>query len=95
MRENGMVCQSELATMTGSDWLSGEIISQNYKRCPLEIKLWLFKVISSHFAFHYLVQGLGTKQMSFQWRFVFSHILSTDLKWLGAELGILFTNMRI
>ena len=48
---------------------------------PLEFKLWLFKVISSHFAFHYLVQELWTKQMSFQWRFVFGHILS----WISSD----------
>ena len=59
--------------------LAGEIILRNYKSWkvewrPLEIKLWLFRVITWHFCLSLFSSDRvqSTKQMTAQWRFVFT-----------------------
>ena len=59
--------------------LAGEIILRNYKSWkvewrPLEIKLWLFRVITWHFCLSLFSSDWvqSTKQMTAQWRFVFT-----------------------
>ena len=59
--------------------LAGEIILRNYKSwkvewSPLESKLWLFRVITWHFCLSLFSSDWvqSTKQMTAQWRFVFT-----------------------